>query len=212
MLKISKYHTFVAMAFAATTLVGCAHRGIHGTFEERYRVFYTIDQVTPQQLTDDPDQAGASFRAMAGLNLAFEELAAEGFKLEKVEPILNGGGATKFTFRRRIPEGYKPTSAPMEFSGVYAVEDPNGDAEQYYLLSPIDRGFNIQIMDRAGETTSVDANWDGNALRWRNGYDEHTLELTPDARSVIHTLSVLPETQEELIQPSIVTEAWRIEA
>ncbi len=189
--------TLQLASLAALGLAGLACAtgdNIYTTYEERYRVFLLKNQVTPQRLVEDPDGSAKNFPAMASLNRSFEELAGEGFKLVKIEPLLDGGGATQFVFRRAIPEGYRPTLAPLDFAGLYRWQNEDKSKTVYYILDPRPDGYRVHLVTPPGEEI-VNARWDGAKLNWRVGDEENSAVLSPDGRSLLHTEStLLPNT------------------
>lgn len=195
---------------AAFPAMGCYHdKGIYSVHEDRYRILYANDVVSPKTLELEPEIAAQKFRPLGALNLGFEELAQQGFKLVSVDPVLADGPATRFTFRRLVPEGHLPTNAPMEMSGLFATTpvDQN-DKPIYYILDPTPAGYHVLIVTPDSQS-EVDAMWDGRKLEWRNGPEENTLAMSADARSMIHTQSTLPVAGER-VQQSNQTEVFRV--
>ncbi|MBI3735892.1 hypothetical protein HY256_05205 [Candidatus Sumerlaeota bacterium] len=196
-----------ACGLTALLWAGCARNGVYTVYEERYRLLFVSDQLSPGVLQRDPDSASRSYARMAALNRSFEDLTTEGFALVKVEPAGNGGGATKFVFRRTIPEGYRPTNAPIEFSGLYKYQEDENSAARYYIFDPRPNGYTVRVSQPDGEEVAT-AQWDGSQLRWRNGDVENSAILSGDGRSVIHTMSQFPKTHEDLETKTF--EAFRV--
>lgn len=193
-------------------LTGCYHsEGIHAVYEDRHRIFFTKDVVSPTSLAADPESAQQRFRPLASLNSSFEDLTSQGFKLVRVEPYMAGRDpATRFTFRRLVPEGTLPTVAPLELAGLYSTEPEDEDAKPvHYILDPQPEGYHVMMVTPEGQT-EVDARWDGKQLKWREGAIEHTLAMAADARSIIHTVTTLPMGGTDRAVRSTQTEAFRV--
>lgn len=207
-MKLRLFVLLAALAGLASNY-GCARKtGIHVVYEERYRLFFIKDHISPERIQKDPEWASQRLGAMAGLNRSFEELSAEGFQLYKTLPVGDGGGATRFIFRRSIPEGFKTTKAPMEYTGVFSYREDENSPITYYVFDPRPNGYTVREITAEGERVSAGA-WDGSKLRWRDGDDEHGVILSGDGRSIIHTKTNFPKSDADITVTQ--HEAFRLE-
>lgn len=155
-------------------------------YEERYRIFQAIELGGTIRPTDSPDEIARKFAPTAAVNAAIEGLAQEGFVLSKMEPLPTDAGATLFTFRREIPEGYRPTRAPMEFTGLFVVGEENPETVTYYVLTPRFAGYILHTLGAEGYHT-YEADWNGRELRWDTGSQVNTVVLTDNGLQLIRT-------------------------
>jgi hypothetical protein len=162
-----------------TLLAGCQTVGA-GAYEERYRIFQALDLGATIRPDDPPEVIAQKFGPTAAVNFAFEQLAQEGFTLHKMEGLPTGGGSTLFTFRRRIPEGYRPTIAPMEFTGLYQVENERPAPPTYYVFIPQLEGYTVHVFGPEGNNHTYQAEWTGQELRWEAGGRVNYVRLSGD--------------------------------
>ena len=198
---------FAPILLAGVSIVSaCASAPI---YEERYRIFVADGPITDLVATDSPQTIGEHFRPMAVLNLAFERLSGEGFHLARLEALPGGEGATLFTFRRVIPEGYRPTRAPMEFTGVYLERSGFEGDPAYYFFEPRLKGYTIHIFGPEAFET-VRADWDGSKLRWQSGSEENSIVLSDDAREITRTIDTVVAGVTPRVHREIA--AWRVDS
>lgn len=207
-MKLRILGLLAAMVVLAGPMACVRKTGIHVVYEERYRLFFIKDHISPERIQKDPEWANQHLSAMAGLNRSFEELSAEGFQLYKTLPVGDGGGATRFIFRRSIPEGFKTTNAPMEFTGVYSYREDENSPLTYYVFDPRPNGYTVRVVTEVDERVTP-AKWDGAKLTWRDGDDEHGVTLSGDGRSIIHTKTNFPKTNGDITVTQV--EAFRLE-
>ncbi len=118
----ARFLRLAMISLAALTLGGCVvfplmPRG--DAYEYRYRVLQAGRPLPSTMRAPLPLQTIAETTLPPGaLNYAMDQLASEDFRLTGVERIKDTDFYT-FKFQRPIPMGYRPTRAPMEFTGVY---------------------------------------------------------------------------------------------
>lgn len=172
---------------ALLMLAGCGTLVTHHTdWEYRYRVFEALD---PLPLTMNAplsrSMLAERFVPVGALNRSFDQLTSEGFEFVKVERV-PGTQYHTFIFRRLLPPGYRPTRAPMEYTGVFMVE--GSDANPTYLsLAPRFKGYTVFTFTGGKMVDQFDADWNGEELTARVGPVDHTLLISNDGMSLAHT-------------------------
>ena len=177
------------MAVVATVVLAAAMAGcslIPRPLEERSRVFDPDAARLDLDPGATPDEIAQRFAPTAALNLSIDSLAREGFVLDKVEELPGGMGQSVLRFRRPIPGWGRPTPAPMEFTGLYQVQD-GAESPTYFIFMPHPRGYEIHILGPEGSLAAL-AVWDGGLLKWQDGDLLNSFALFPDGRGV--TLSI----------------------
>lgn len=166
---------------AAGVAGGCQHAGQH-VYDERYRIFYSRDLGMNLRATDSQEEIASKFAPVAAVNAAIDQLSREGFTLAEVKPLPTETGAVMMTFRRPIPGGYRPTRAPMEFTGLYqSGSDPA--SVSYYVFVPKLTGYTIHVMGREGYKT-YEADWDGRQLHWQTGDSLNVVALAENGQAI----------------------------
>ena len=195
-----KPHRSIRMAALAalTTLVltaGCATgTWFYQAYEYRYRVFESQKPMPRKLMAPIVGEAVANrFLQMDALNRSIDLLSTEGFELWKIERI-PGTGYYTFTFRRSLPQGLRPTIAPMEFTGVYRATPPT-PATTFYALIPRHEGYTAYIFNE-GEPAPriIDLAWNRDRLVAHEGNIDHTFMLSGDGLVISHIEEhMLPE-------------------
>ena len=180
----SRWLLLLAAAAGAATFGGCLRA--QPVYEETYRLFYAKENFQNFDIEAYPDEVGRRFADTAAVNREIDDLARRGFALYEIEPLPGLEAPTLLRFRRRWPYNRLPTNAPMEYMGVYGVE--NGGAPVFYAFTPWRRGYEIHEVGREGLSRSMPAVWDGHKLRWKEGSLEHAFELAGDGETIKHTV------------------------
>lgn len=176
----------VMIITAALTLAGCTYGPIvlhRNAYEYRYRVFQAGKPLPTTMHAPLPIEIIAESVMPAGaLNHAMDQLAAEDFKLSRLERIPDTDFYV-FVFQRPVVDGYLPTRAPMEFTGVYRPAT-GGHLPMYYVLTPRYTGYNVTIFGRGESPAQIKCEWDGKVLFAREGQTDYTFIMAGDGRSV----------------------------
>ncbi|MCE5228175.1 hypothetical protein LLG95_01080 [bacterium] len=170
---------------AMLTLAGCLVAPLvprSDAYEYRYRVFQA-GQALPSTMTPPFPMEILTERTLppGGLNHAMDQLSEQGFKLNSLQQIPDTEFYI-FKFRKPIVDGYRPSQAPMEFTGVYrptSVQLP-----VYYAFTPKYPGYDVTIFGRSEAPLQVKADWNGKYLSARDGATRFTFVLSGDGHSV----------------------------
>ena len=177
---------------AAAIAAGCAL--LPPPYEERRRV-YDPKVSGGVAEADDPDAIALKFAPTATLNSSIDELAAQGFTLERIQLLPEGTDETLLTFRRALPGRGRPTPAPLEFTGLY---QDDREPATFYALTPHERGYLLHVIQE-GQRQSRIAPWDGRRLRWQEGPDHHELSLSRDGRMLLWRVDTVPPGAEAAV-------------
>lgn len=174
------------ISLGALMLAGCVFAPMmprSDAYEYRYRVLQAGRPLPSTMHAPLPIKTIAETTLPAGsLNHAMDQLASENFKLNSLERIPDTDFYV-FKFRRPIVDGYRPTRAPMEFTGVYRPAT-SGRLPVYYVLTPRFTGYNVTIFGRGETPLQIKAEWDGKMLFAREGQTDYTFAMTGDGRSI----------------------------
>ena len=180
----------MAALAAMTTLIltaGCATGPLfYEAHEYRYRVFESQKPMPSKLMAPIVGEAIANrFLQIDALNRSIDLLSTEGFELWKIERI-PGTSYYTFTFRRLLPQGLRPTIAPMEFTGVYQATAPT-PTTTYYALNPRNQGYTAYIFN-AGEPAPkiIELTWTRDRLEAHEGDVDHTFMLSGDGLVISH--------------------------
>lgn len=175
------------MAAAAALYVcmawGCASAPAP-KFEERYRLFFAKSLPVTVKPGDSAETISQAFAPSVAVNRALEEFTQQGFKLEEIKPIEWGEGATLLTFRKRLKNEETPLRAPINFVGVYRVND-NKPEPTYYVLTQGKDSYEVHITGGSDPKT-IHAEWEGRELVWNDDHGKNNLRLTPDGKTLYH--------------------------
>lgn len=181
-IKIARPMTLCVLAGLA---LGCA--GVGG-YEERYRIFYLTGEMSQADPGATADEIAQRFAPTAAVNLSMVELAREGFILKSIEPVETGARAWVFTFRRSKRAFARTTVAPIEYNGLYRVQEIAAEAS-YYVFVPYSEGYVIHII-RPGEamqTNIVPWNRRERNFSWVTGDLIDNITISRDGRRLRHT-------------------------
>lgn len=177
--------SFVALA-SLLLLAACGTLVHHNTnWEYRYRVFEALDPL-PAMMNAPVSNSLLSerFAPLGAINRSFDQLSSEGFEMVKIDRV-PGTQYHTFTFRRELPPGYRPTRAPMEYTGVFEAQGPTAKAT-YYSLVPRFKGYAVHIFTDGQLVDHFDVDWNGEELTTRIGPVDHTLLISNDGLSLAH--------------------------
>ncbi|MCL5270666.1 MAG: hypothetical protein M1457_08995 [bacterium] len=183
---IIRWTPALAGVLGLALLAGCAAGIITPTaYEYRYRVFEAKEPLPADMKAPISEELlNERFLGLGILNRSMDLLAQDGFELWKIKRVDSTNNYT-FTFRRRIPAGWSPTPAPMEFTGIYQAQPPY-ETTTFYSLAPRYRGYTVGIFKQGAEAQFIDANWNGDVLTAQEGNTQHTFMLSGDGLTLSH--------------------------
>ncbi len=170
-------------SLCAMTLWGCAQAPAP-KFDERYRLFFASTLPVTANPGDAPEAIAQGFMPSVAVTRAIEEFEKQGFKLEEINPVEWGEGATLFVFRRRADVTNQPLRAPIHFVGIFRVENDSPDSTYYICSQQLDH-YQVHVKSKDGIVTHR-ADWEGRELVWNDEAGKHNLRLTPDAMELYH--------------------------
>ncbi len=177
------------LLLAMLMVAGCV-RVAPRAYEFRYRVLEagaplpaTMTSPLPLELLTERILPPGEF------NRELDRLTQEGFLLHEVQRV-DATNYHVFTFRRPIREGYRPTLAPMEFTGVFMPVSPQRPAI-YYAFTPRYRGYDVTVFGVGPTPATFSAEWKDGLLRANVGSTRHTFGLVGDGRGITHIMETM---------------------
>lgn len=156
-------------------------------FEYRYRTFEALKPLPDQMMQPISDDLLAErFIPLAALNRSMDLLSQQGFNLWKIKRVQQSQYYT-LIFRRALPEGYRPTRAPMEMIGLFEAQPP-AESSRYYYFSPTLEGYTVFISPSGQPIQSIQTRWNQREeqLMGQVGPVEHLFRLGRRGQTIMH--------------------------